>query len=170
MDQLKKQQEMDAYKKSIESLSLEELQAKEQEVIKEADDINKKISEYQFKISSKGYKEVAEDIRYFLDKREVEWQYTVGLITMYEFWNPAKVQKQVSYPMFDATVRMLGEMKFKGYKEWKFVVQINDYFKDVRDEYAELTEKIWDNATQHNIILERMELLDPSKANKPSEV
>jgi hypothetical protein len=170
MDQLKKQQEMDEFKKSIEVLNLEDLQAKEQEIIKEADDLNKEISEYQFKISSKGYKEAAEAIRYFLEKQEVQWQYTVGLITMYEFWNPTKNPKQVSYPMFDGTVRTLGEMKFKGYKEWKYVVEINEYFKDVRDEYAELTEKIWDNATKHNIILERLELLDPSKANKPDTV
>lgn len=170
MDQLKKQQEMDEFKKSIEVLNLEDLQAKEQEIIKEADDLNKEISEYQFKISAKGYKEAAEAIRYFLEKQEVQWQYTVGLITMYEFWNPTKNPKQVSYPMFDGTVRTLGEMKFKGYKEWKYVVEINEYFKDVRDEYAELTEKIWDNATKHNIILERLELLDPSKANKPDTI
>lgn len=170
MDQLKKQQEMDEYKKSIESLNLEELLAKEQEIIKEADEINEKISNYQFKLNSKGYKDVADAIRYFLDKQEVQWQYTVGLITMYDFWNPTKNPKQVTYPMFDSTVRTLGEMKFKGYTEWKYVVQINDYFKDIRDEYAELTETIWDNATKHNIILERLDLLDPSKANQSHEV
>ena len=169
MDQLKKQQEMEEYKKSIETLTLDELLAKEQEVIKEADEINGKISKYQFKIAAKGYKETAEAIRYFLDKQEVQWQYTVGLITMYEFWNPSKNPKEVSYPMFDGTIRYLGEMKFKGYQEWKYVVQINDYFKDVRDEYAELTEKIWDNATKHNIILERIDLLDPAKANSKKE-
>lgn len=165
MDQLKKQKELVEYKKLIDSKPLKEVLEIEKELVKEADDINDKISKYQFKISTKGYKEAAEAIRYFLNKQTITWQFTVGMITMYEFWNPAQHPKTVGYPMFDGTLRTLGEMKFTGYEEWKKVVKINDFFKDIRQEYSELTEEIWDNASKHNVICDRIQILDPKAAN-----
>jgi hypothetical protein len=86
------------------------------------------------------------------------------MITMYEFWGPLN-PKTVGYPMFDGTLRTLGELKFTGYNEWKKVIQINDYFKDLRDEYQELTQEIWDNASKHSILCDRIQILDPEKAN-----
>lgn len=166
MDQLKKQQELVEYKKLIESKSLEEVLEIEKGIVNEADEINAKIQKYQFKLSTKGYKEAAEAIRYFLNKQTITWQFTVGMITMYEFWNPQSNPKTVGYPMFDGTLRTLGEMKFTGYEEWKRVIKINDYFKDIRDEYSELTEEIWDNASKHNVICDRIQVLDPKAANK----
>lgn len=166
MDQLKKQKELAEYKKLIESKNLEEVLEIEKTIVKEADEINEKIQKYEFKLSKKGYAEAAKAIRYFLDKQTITWQFTVGMITMYDFWNPEKFTAKVLYPMFDGTLRTLGEMKFTGYKEWKYVVAINDYFKDIRDEYSELTEEIWDNAAKHNIICDRIQILDPKNANK----
>lgn len=165
MDQLKKQKELEDYKKLINSKNLEEVLAIEKEIIAEADQINEKIQKYEFKLSSKGYKEAAEAIRYFLNKQTVTWQYTVGMITMFDFWEPTKNPKTVLYPMFDGTLRTLGELKFTGYQEWTKVVAINNYFKDIRDEYSELTEEIWDNAAKHNVICDRIQLLDPNSAN-----
>lgn len=166
MDQLKKQKELEEYKKLIDSKNLEEVLKIEKEVIAEADKLNEEIPKTNFKLSTKGYKEVAEAIRYLLNTQTITWQYAVGLITMYEFWDPEKNPKKVSYPMIDGTLRTLGEMKFTGYKEWKYVVLINEYFKDIRDEYAALTEKIWDNASKHNMICDRIQLLDPKAANE----
>jgi len=166
MNQLEKQKELEIYRREIESKSLEEILELEQQLIKEADEINEKISKYQFKLPVKGYKGAAEAIRYFLDKQSVTWQYTVGLIAMYDFWLPSNNPKTVGYPMFDGTLRMLGELKFTGYDEWKRVYIINEYFKDLRDEYQELTQEIWDNASKHNIICDRIQILDPSKANQ----
>lgn len=170
MDQVKKQQELEQYKKEMESKSLDELLKIEQELIANADKINEKIAVQKFKLDTKKYKETAAAIQYFLDKQEVQWQYTVGLITMYEFWDPKTKPAEVTYPMFDSTIRYLGEMKFKGYDEWKKVVLINDYFSSIREEYATLTEEIWDNASKHNVLINRIELLDPTKANNPEVV
>ena len=166
MDQLAKQKELEEYKKLIDSKSLEEVLEIEKGVINEANELNTKIAKHQFKLPTKGYKEVAEAIRYFLNKQSVTWQYTVGLITMYDFWDPKTRPVNVLYPMFDGTLRTLGEMKFEGYDEWKKVVAINKYFEDLRDEYSVLTEQIWDNASKHNIILDRLQILDPASANK----
>ena len=166
MDQLKKQKELAEYKKLIDSKTLDEVLEIEKEIVKEADDINAKIQKYEFKLQKKGYPEAAKAVRYFLDKQTITWQFTVGMITMYDFWNPEKFPAKVSYPMFDGTLRTLGEMKFTGYKEWKYVFDINEYFGSIRDEYAELTEQIWDNASKHNVICDRIQLLDPQNANK----
>ena len=164
MTQLEKQKELELYKKEMADTSLEEILEIEKQVIKEADELNEKISKYEFHLPTKGYKEAANAIRYFLDKQTVTWQYTVGMITMYEFWGPLN-PKTVGYPMFDGTLRTLGELKFTGYDEWKKVIQINDYFKDLRDEYQELTQEIWDNASKHSILCDRIQILDPEKAN-----
>ena len=166
MTQLEQQKFLEDYKKEINSKSLEEVLEIEKEVIKEADAINDKISKYTFKLANKNYKEAAEAIRYFLNKKTVTWQFTVGMITMYEFWNPTKNPKTVGYPMFDGTLRTLGEFQFTGVDEWKKVVLINDYFKDLTDEYRELTQEIWDNASKHSIICDRIQILDPEKANQ----
>lgn len=166
MDQLAKQKELEEYKKSIESKSLEEVLEIEKELIKDADEVTAKVNAHQFKLPTKGYKDAAEAIRYFLNKQSVTWQFTVGLITLYEFWNPATNPKKVQYPLFDGTLRLLGEMKFEGYSEWTKVVCINEYFKDLRDEYSVLTEQIWDNASKHSIICDRLQILDPASANQ----
>ena len=108
MDQLKKQKELEEYKALINEKNLQEVLEIEQEIIKEADELNEKIQKYEFKLNNKGYKEAAEAIRYFLNAQSVTWQYTVGMITMYEFWNPDKNPKTVLYPMFDGTLRTLG--------------------------------------------------------------
>lgn len=165
MTQLEKQKELELYKKEMADKSLEEILEIEKQVIKEADELNEKISKYEFHLPTKGYKEAADAICYFLNTQTVTWQYTVGMITMYEFWNPTKNPKTVGYPMFDGTLRTLGELKFTGYNEWKKVIQINDYFKDLRDEYQELTQEIWDNASKHSILCDRIQILDPEKAN-----
>lgn len=166
MDQLAKQKELEEYKKLINSKTLEEVLEIEQEIIKEADELNKNISQHSFKLPKENYQNAAEAIRYFLNKQEVTWQFTVGMITMYDFWDPENKPTSVLYPLFDSTLRTIGELKFKGYDEWKFVLDINEYFKDLREEYAEVTEKIWDNASKHNIICDRLQLLDPKRANE----
>lgn len=166
MDQLAKQRELEEYKKLINEKTLDEVLEIEKEIIKEADELNENIAKYSFKLPKKNYEKACNAIRYFLDKQEVTWQITLGMITLYDFWDPNNKPASVLYPLFDSTLRTIGEMKFKGYTEWKYVVDINDYFKDLREEYANVTEKIWDNASKHSIICDRLQILDPKNANK----
>ena len=152
------------YADSLKSLTLDELKAKEQEVIAEAEKTDEEVKNTEFELPKENYKSVAEAIRMILDKETVQWQYTLGLVAMYDFWNPAVRPKTVVYPMLDGTLRTLGNQQFKGYTEWAAVVAINKYFEPLRAKYVETSEKVYDVAAKHNAIMDQMNLLDPKAA------
>ena len=161
MDIKQKQQQLKELAASLKELTVEELEAREQEIIKKADENDKAVATKEFKLPTENYKIVAAGIQSLLNKQTVEWQYTLGLLSMYEFWDPEKYSKTVTYPMLDATLRTLGEMKFTGYEEWAKVVAINKYFESLRKDYEETTESIYDIANEHNAIIDELGLRKP---------
>ena len=161
MDIKKKQAKLKELADSLKDLTVEELEAKEQEIIKQADENDKKVGSTEFDLPKENYKVVSEAIQYFLNKQTVEWQYTLGLLSIYEFWNPDNYSKTISYPMLDATLRTLGDMRFTGYEEWARVIAINKYFEVLRGEYEEVTESIYDIANEHNAIIDELNLRKP---------
>ena len=163
MDIRKKQEQLRELAKSLKELSTEELEKREKEVIAKADENDKKVGSTEFDLPKDNYKVVAEAVQYFLNKQTVEWQYTLGLLSIYEFWNPEKYSKKITYPMLDATLRTLGEMKFTGYEEWARVIAINKFFEELRKEYEAVTERIYDIANEHNAILDELKLRKPQE-------
>lgn len=161
MDFIEKQKQLEAFKASLEGKTVEELKALEVEICKEADEVDNEIKTSTFKLETKGYENAAKAIRYFLNKQKVTWQYTVGLITMYDFWEPSKCPKKISYPVLDATLNTLGSLEFTGYEEWKMVTTVNDYFKTTTEEYRTLTEKVYDVADRHSAILDKIKIYEP---------
>lgn len=163
MDQLERSKVLAEFKASLKEKTLEELEALEAELVKKADDIDERVSKAEFKLATKGYKEMAEAVQYFLNKETVQWQFCLGMKTMYEFWNPENNPKKVGYPMLDSTLRQLGGLQFSGYKEWEKVCVVNEYFSSIRDEYAELTGDIYDTADRHSAVMQEMDLKRPVK-------
>ena len=161
MDIKKKQQQLKELAASLKGFSDTELEAREQEIIKKADENDAVVAKKEFKLPTENYKVVAAGIQSLLNKQTVEWQYTLGLVSMYEFWNPDRYSKTITYPMLDATLRTLGEMKFTGYEEWAKVIAINKYFESLRAEYEETTESIYDIANEHNAIIDELALRRP---------
>lgn len=152
------------FEDSLKDLTLDELKAKEQEIIKEAEQTDEEVKNTEFELPKENYRAVAEAIRLILDKETVQWQYTLGLVAMYDFWNPEVRPKTVLYPMLDGTLRTLGNQTFKGYAEWAAVVAVNKYFEPLREKYVETSEKVYDVAAKHNAIMDKMNLLDPQAA------
>ena len=72
--------ELNDYKQSLEGKTLEELEALEQEVVKEADKLNEEMSNAALKVPTKNYKEAAKAIRRTLNKQSIQWQYALGMI------------------------------------------------------------------------------------------
>ena len=166
MDVLEKKKQLAEYEQTLKGLTLEELKAKEQEIIKEADENDKAIASKEFKLPGENYKVVAEGIRNILNKQSVEWRFTLGMVSMYDFWDPENFPGNVTYPMLDATLRTIGEMKFTGYQEWAAVVAINKYFEALHEEYESATEKIYDIASKHNAIIDELGLREPVKSKE----
>lgn len=149
----------------IGKLSVDEAKALEQELVVESDKVTKELTEKEFKTPTKGYADAAESIRLLLDKQTVQWQYTLGLINLYEFFNPEKRTAKMSYAMLDYTLQTLGRMSFTGYKEWKAVVTVNNYFEPLQKEYADIQSSIYAYATVHNEIMKKLGIDTPEGAN-----
>ncbi len=161
IDPQEKQKQLKEFEASLEGKTLEELQALEQEVIKEAEGIDKEVSETEFDLPKENYAVVAKAIHTILDKKTVQWQFTLGMVSMYDFWDEKKNPGKVTYPMLDGTLRALGEATFSGYDEWAAVVAINKYFEPVREAYVKTTEKVYDVASKHNILIDKIQKNTP---------
>ena len=169
MDRAKKEKQMKEFKESLKALTIEQLTEKEQEIIKRADENDKRIAETKIDLPTENYKVVATAIQSFLNKETVTWQYTLGLVTLFEFWDPEKFPGTITYPVLDATLRTLGELKFTGYSEWAAVVAVNKYFEPLHAKYEELTESIYDIAGEHTAVMSEMDLRKPVPAEQKND-
>lgn len=162
---------LEDFKKKCEKLDLKQLQKLEQEYIKKMDAKDKEVAEKMFDlpefVTDKDtnepvtYETVAIGIRRFLDRQTITWQYTLGMVVLYEFWNPDRYPGKVNYPTLDSTLRTLGELQFTGYDDWKAVVAINKYIEPLREEYIDITDGIYELASYHNVIMDAMKLVTP---------
>ena len=164
-----KQKFLKEYEASLEGKTLEELQNIEAELIADAEANDQRVSKLEFDLPKDNYKEVAEGIRMLLEKQTVQWQYTLGLVGMYDFWNPEKKAKKIPYAQLDSILRTLGGMSFTGYREWSAVVVINKYFEPLHKDYVDATEATYDIASKHDIVIRKMETFK-NKDDNPKEV
>jgi hypothetical protein len=159
-----KQKMLKEYESSLAGKTKEELEKIEAELIADADENDVRVSKLEFDLPKENYKTVAEGIRMLLNKQTVQWQYTLGLVGLYDFWNPEKKAKKIPYAQLDAILRTLGQMQFTGYTEWSAVVAINKYFEPLHNDYVNATEATYDIASKHDIVIRKIEEL-----NKPAE-
>lgn len=154
------EKDLHEYRKSLTDKSKEELEKIEKELVDEATKIDKEVAETEYDLPTENYKTVAEAVRYFLDKQSVQWQYSLAMVSMYDFWGD-KPAKKIPYAQLDTILRTLGGMQFTGYKEWAMVVAVNKFFESLRDAYMETTSKVYDVATKHNVVMELLGLNTP---------
>ena len=148
------------FKKTLDGKSLEELKKIEQKVITECDAIDKEVTETNFDMPVENYAEVAKAIKHFLDKQTVQWQYTLCIVSMYDFWKD-ECPKTIPYAQLDSVLRTIGNMQFTGYDEWAMVVAINKYFEPLRAKYTEVTQRVYDAASKHQMVMEALGLVQP---------
>ena len=148
------------FKKTLDGKSLEELKKIEQKVIAECDAIDKEVAETSFNMPTENYAEVAKSIKHFLDKQTVQWQYTLGMVAMYDFWKD-ECPKTIPYAQLDSVLRTIGNMQFTGYEEWAMVVAINKYCEPLRAKYTEITQRVYDAASKHQMVMEALGLVQP---------
>lgn len=151
---------MEQFKKSLEGKTVEELKKIEQEVIAECEKIDNEVAKTEFDMPVENYTEVAEAVKYFLNEQTVQWQYTLGMIAMYDFWTE-DCPKTIPYAQLDSVLRTIGSLQFKGYENWCRVVVINKYFEPLREKYVEITQKVYDAASKHQVVMEALGLCTP---------
>lgn len=106
--------------------------------------------------------QIAKMIVNHICKNEVEWNYTLGMYQMVNIW-ASKGLKKIKYKPYDSTLRMLGQVKYKGYNDWKEILVINEYASKIREAYARDTAWLYFLSNKHNYILDRMRSLETPK-------
>lgn len=161
------QSELDNYKKK-EVLNLktaEECDAEEKKCIEEIEKYEKYISESVYELAPDvmydgahySKKEIATLIMYFIGKQDVKWDFTLGLYELYKLWK--NDVQQLTFRELDSTLRVLDQGTFKGFKEWKDILAINEYFKANHEQFSIDTAGTIYLAQRHNAVMEQKELV-----------
>ena len=165
-------QELREYVELVNSIDdVNKLNEMEQDIIKEQDDVNAYLKTTQYQLpdgvdfDGEHYtvKDIANKVIYFVNKKEVEWKYTLGLYQLVKFWkvnNPSIID----YGVYDTTLRMLNQIGFQGFSEWRDILACNEYFKTAHESYSKDTSWLIFVSEKHNVILDRMKALDQLEA------
>lgn len=110
--------------------------------------------------------ELVDKIISFINQMEVEFRATLGIYQTIRYWE-TKGTEPVAYAAFDSTLRMLGTLKYKGKRECRDILAINNWFAGAHDRYVR--DNVYTNylASIHQALMTRME--DFEKVEEPSE-
>lgn len=95
----------------------------------------------------------------FLNRSEVDWQYTLGYFQVVKTWR-TKDLKTIDYNTFDSTLRMLNNLKFKGYTDWRNILAVNEYMKGCHEPYSIDTSYMIFLTQKHQAIMDRTTLIE----------
>ena len=132
----------------------------EQEIMKEQDEVNEYLRTVQYQLPDSvifdgekfSLNDIAKNIVYFVNKREVEWKYTLGLYQLVKFWK-SQNPTVIDYGVYDSTLRILNQNSFKGYQEWKDILACNEYLKSAHESYSKDTSWLIFVSEKHNMIM-----------------
>lgn len=71
----------------------------------------------------------------FLDNQELEWSYTLGMFELVKLWKTRDLT-EVNYHAFDSTIRILGQIKYKGQEAWRKVLAVNEFLTPLHSQYT----------------------------------
>lgn len=166
-EDLEKETDTDKLSKDLEALNTE-IEDFEKE-------LSEKIYELPDQTNFKGtvYKrnKVYEFIADLLANNEVAWQ---AVLTMYEFvgwWKQASKDnlKGVPYQYYDTTLRFLGQIKYKGFENYKKILVINSLFGAMHDEYALDLSKYYFLHGKYDAIATRIDAIKAINEPLPTE-
>lgn len=146
---------------------MEKLHELEQEVIKKINENNDRLAAVKYPIPEQTAfrgqaftrAKVGGYIADLLNAQEVTWQMTLGLFDVIDFWKKTANEKneigEVPYQIYDATLRFLGQQKYRGYEMFKKVLVVSSLFTEARDLYLNDLTYTYYLANKHNAIIER---------------
>ena len=155
------------FKKTLLNKTEEELQTLLKDIIEESKELDAEVANIKYDLDDNGQTGSFEAIRYFLNKQEVQWNYTLGIIELYEFFNVK--QKTINFATLDTVLRMLGSLKFTGYDEWKKVEQVNTYFRSAAESYKDVTDRIYDIAERYQAVEGQLKMFQPVDSDENTQ-
>ena len=154
------------FKESLAGKTQTELEAIEQDLIKEFDELNEKRKTTEFTLPKEGWELTSKTICDFLDKKEAPWNVGFALIGIYEFWKKEKNPKKIPFAVFELTIQTLGELTYKGYEEWTAIAGINKWFEPIHPSYAEIVMGMRYIGMKHSALQDVMGLNSPIPAQQ----
>lgn len=151
------------FKKSLTVKTHDELKEMLDAITKESMDLDKEVSGLTYTLNADGQDEAFTAIKYFINKQKIRWDYALGMIELYEYFD--KTQETITFAMLDTVLRMLGQLEFDGYYEWKQVSRVNTYFTPVAASYRETTEKIYDIAERYQAVDGQLKMYEAESCN-----
>ena len=151
------------FKASLANMTKEELEALAAKLTEESKETDSKVANLNYTLENKGQKAAWDAIKTFLNKQAVKWNYALGLITLYEFFD--KTQKEISFAMLDTVLRLLGSIEYTGYTEWKLVTTINDYFTPISVDFRDVTDEIYDVAERYALVDSQLKMFETVPEN-----
>jgi hypothetical protein len=151
--------ELSDFKKSLTEMTEEQLRELAAKLVEESKELDGRVSQTEYTLPTKGQKDAFEAIKYFLNTQKVKWNYALGIITIYEYFDQA--QKTITFAMLDTVLRLLGSLEFTGYDEWKKVSLVNDYFTPVAQDYRDLTDEIYNIGERYAAVDGQLKMFAP---------
>lgn len=176
MDQVRETLQNDSaeYTTKVEQMNLEECQQEESVIIKELEDYDNYLNNTAYELPNIITFEgetisrviVSDIITKLIDKWEVEWDYALGMYQLSQYWKTVGVKEStIGYKVCDSTLRILGGVKYKGAKEWKNIMIVNEFMSSVYDSYNRDTTYLMYLSKLHSAVLDQMQ-----KLNAPAEI
>lgn len=151
--------ELSDFKKLLTEMTEEQLRELAAKLVEESKELDGRVSQTEYTLPTKGQKDAFEAIKYFLNTQKVKWNYALGIITIYEYFDQA--QKTITFAMLDTVLRLLGSLEFTGYDEWKKVSLVNDYFTPVAQDYRDLTDEIYNIGERYAAVDGQLKMFAP---------
>lgn len=157
---------LDEYKETVSKIkSKEELETEEKKCIDELEKYDDYIKKTSYKLQDDvtfdgthyTKKDIATSIMYFLNKMEVKWDFTLGLYELSKLWR--NNVEELNFNQLDSTLRTLDQVQFRGFKEWKDILAINEYFKANNEQFSIDTAGLIYLHQLHNAVLEQQDLI-----------
>lgn len=161
----------------ISDLTTEELKEKEAELMETFKENETYLSEVQYELASSveydgtnvKRSDIASKVIGFLNRIEVPFQASLGLYQCIRFWKTAGAtpDTKIPYGAYDSTLRLLGQLKFKGETDCFDILVVNNWFATAHDGYKR--DNIWTQylSAKHQAIMTALENLE--KANAEAE-
>lgn len=150
----------------------EELESMEQDLMKTMNEYDEYLKNVKYELPkfikyndiTYSNTDISNRIVSFLNKLEVEFSYVLGLYQLSYLWR--NTPSELDYHKYDSTLRCLGQVKYKGYKEWGDIIAINEYMSSCHDAYTKDTTYFIYLSQLHNAILDRMQLIETLPSNE----
>ena len=160
-------EELKTYKETIDAMmDVESLMEAESKLMEEAQEYDKYLDTVEYPLPEKvefdndnySRNDIAKFIVRALNKMEVDWAATLGLYELNKLWR-TKDMSTIMYKPFDSTLRVLGQIKYKGVDEWKDMLAVNKFLSECHAEYTLDTNYNILISKKHNCIMERYNLI-----------